>query len=76
MCRNAAIFLIKILGGDRLAKTIWGKYSGYSRRALVETFFSRLKRINGDRFFSKNFEMQKIEAQIKCKMLNKMLQVA
>ncbi|MCP5489889.1 MAG: IS5 family transposase [Chlamydiales bacterium] len=71
--RNNALREIKGLGGDQLAREIWGKLTRYSRRALVETSFSRLKRLYGERFFSKKIETQKIEGHIKCKMLNQML---
>jgi hypothetical protein len=74
--RNNALFEIKGLGGDKLAREIWGKLTGYSRRALAETSFSRLKRLYGERFFSKKMEPQKVEGQIKCKMLNQMLLTA
>lgn len=71
--RNNAIFEIKGLGGDQIAREIWGKLTGYSKRVLVETTFSRIKRIYGDRFYSRKSESQKIEGHIKCKMLNQML---
>ncbi len=71
--RNASIVLIKLLGGDLTAKRLWGKLTGYSRRALVETAFSRLKTLYGDKFFSKKFETQKVETHLKCLLLNKMM---
>ena len=74
--RNNALLEIKGLGGDHLAREIWGKLTGYSRRALAETSFSRLKRLYGERFFSKKMEAQKVEGHIKCKMLNQMLLTA
>ena len=74
--RNNALLEIKGLGGDKLARKIWGKLTGYSRRSLVETSFSRLKRLYGERFFSKKMETQKVEGHIKCRMLNQMLQTA
>ena len=74
--RNKALLEIKGLGGDKLTREIWGKLTGYSRRALVETSFSRLKRLYGERFFSKKVETQKVEGHIKCKMLNQMLLTA
>lgn len=67
---------IKGLGGDNLAREIWGKLTGYSRRSLVEASFSRLKRLYGDRFYSKKMETQKVEGHIKCRMLNQMLDKA
>jgi|TARA_B100001964_G_scaffold113760_1_gene126888 hypothetical protein len=71
--RNEAILELKGLGGDVLAREIWGKLTGYSRRSLVETAFSRLKRLYGDRFYSKKMETQRVEAMLKCKMMNQML---
>jgi len=74
--RNNALLEKSGLGGDHLAREIWGKLTGYSRRALAETSFSRLKRLYGERFFSKKMETQKVEGHIKCKMLNQMLLTA
>ena len=71
--RNRALLEIKGLGGDNLAREIWGKLTGYSTRALVETSFSRMKRLYGERFYSKKMETQRVEGLIKCKMLNQML---
>lgn len=39
--RDQAVQDIRELGGDKIARSIWGKLTGYSRRALVETAFSR-----------------------------------
>ena len=71
--RNRALLEIKGLGGDNLAREIWGKLTGYSKRALVETSFSRMKSLYGKRFYSKKMETQRVEGLIKCKMLNQML---
>jgi hypothetical protein len=71
--RDDAIRAITAFGGDKDAKSIWGKLSGYSRRALVETTFSRLKKMFGERMFSRCIERQKVENRIKCLLLNKML---
>ena len=76
VARNNAVLEIKGLGGDQLAREIWGKLTGYSRRTLAETSFSRLKRLYGERFFSKKMKTQKVEGHIKCKMLNQMLLTA
>ena len=65
--------LIKLLGGDLTAKRIWGKLTGYSKRALVETAFSRLKMVYGEKFFSRKFAHQEVEAHLKCLLLNKMM---
>jgi len=62
--RNRALLEIKGLGGDNLAREIWGKLTEYSTRALVETSFSRMKRLYGERFYSKSRrgnQMQDVE---------------
>jgi hypothetical protein len=71
--RDDAIRIIRGLGGDKEAKSLWGKLTGYSIRALVETSFSRMKRLFGERFFSKILEKQAIESRIRCFLLNKMI---
>jgi IS5 family transposase len=71
--RDDAVRSIRVLGGDKVAKSIWGKLTGYSQRALVETTFSRHKKIFGDRFFSRTRERQKVESRLKCVILNKMM---
>src|SRR5262249_18422201 len=70
--RDHAILEILGLGGDRIARTVWAKLTGYNRRVLVETAFSRLKRLFGERFFSKTSERQRVESRIRCCILNRM----
>ena len=70
--RDLAIAVIRGLGGDKEARSVWGKLLGYSRRVLVETAFSRLKRLFGDRLFSKSLEKQGIENTARCMLLNQM----
>lgn len=70
--RDDAIRIIAGLGGDKGAKSLWGKLTGYSARALVETAFSRFKRIFGDRVFSKVFDRQRVEISLKWSLLNRM----
>lgn len=70
--RDDAIRIIAGLGGDKEAKSLWGKLTGYSARALVETAFSRFKRIFGDRVFSKVFDRQRVEISLKWSLLNRM----
>ena len=74
--RDRAVLEIRGLGGDKIAKSIWGKLTGYSRRALVETTFSRYKKIFGDRLFSKTRGRQIVENRLKCVLLNKMIRAA
>jgi hypothetical protein len=71
--RDGAIKVIRAFGGDRIAKSIWGKLSGYSRRALVETTFSRYKKTFGERAFSRTQERMVLENRLKCVLLNKMI---
>jgi len=71
--RDRAVLDIRALWGDKTARSIWGKMTGYSRRALVETTFSRYKKMFGDRVFSKTRERQIVENRLKCVILNKMM---
>lgn len=74
--RDEAVKLIRAFGGDKTAKSIWGKLSGYSRRALVETTFSRYKKMFGDRAFSRTQERIILENRLKCVLLNKMIRAS
>lgn len=74
--RDQAVLDIRALGGDLIAKSIWGKLTGYSRRALVETTFSRYKKMFGERSFSRTRERQIVENRLKCVLLNKMMRGA
>lgn len=74
--RDLAVLAIKGLGGDQVARSLWGKLTGYSYRVLVETAFSRYKRIFGPRLFSQTFERQSVENRLKIIMLNKMRKVS
>jgi hypothetical protein len=74
--RDDAIKVIRAFGGDKIAKSIWGKLSGYSRRALVETTFSRYKKMFGERAFSRTQERMVVENRLKCVLLNKMIRAA
>jgi len=69
--RDDAIRIIRGFGGDKAAKSLWGKLTGYSIRALVETAFSRMKRLFGERLFSKIPEKQAIENRLRCLIMNK-----
>ena len=74
--RDNAVLSIRGLGGDLCARSLWGRFTGYSYRALVETAFSRYKRLFGCRLFSKTLERQLVENRLKWVMLNKMRKVA
>lgn len=70
--RDLAIRAILGLGGDNMARSIWGKLTGYNYRVLVETVFSRIKRLFGERLFSKIFEKQQLENRLRCELINRM----
>jgi len=74
--RDQAVLDIRALGGDKIARSIWGKLTGYSRRALVETAFSRYKKMFGEKAFSKTYERQVVENRLKCLLMNKMIRAA
>lgn len=74
--RDQAIAVIRGLGGDKEAKKIWGKLTGYNYRVLVETTFSRIKRLFGDRLFSRKFDNQILENRLRCELINRMNAVA
>lgn len=70
--RDRAVLEILGLGNDKLARSIWGKLTGYNQRVLVETAFSSLKRLFGDRFFSRTRDRQQIESRVRCHLINRM----
>jgi len=71
--RNASIAEMNGCGRDGIGRSLWGQLTGYSKRALVETSFSRLKKIYGPSFFSREKARQSIEGRLKCWMLNEMV---
>jgi hypothetical protein len=74
--RDQAVLDIRAFGGDKVARSIWGKLTGYSRRALVETAFSRYKKMFGEKAFSRTRERQVVENRLKCLLMNKMIRAA
>jgi len=70
--RNDALRVIKGLGGDELARTIWAKLTGYSRRSEIESTIARWKKLLGEGLKSKTLERIKKEVMIKGMVLNKM----
>ena len=71
--RDHAISIIKGLGGDILARSIWGKLVGYSGRALVESCFSRMKRLYKGGLYSRKKSTQTVEVYLKAKVMNCMI---
>ena len=72
--RNEALRLIKGLGGDELARSIWSKLTGYSRRSEVESAISSWKRLLGGSLKSKSLEKIKKEVKIKAMIYNQMIE--
>lgn len=71
--RDEAIVTIHALGLDEKARSLWGKLTGYNYRVLVETAFSRYKRLFSGSLFSKTPDRQKVENRLKWCILNKMI---
>jgi hypothetical protein len=70
--RNKAIATIIGLGNSEESKKLWKKLTGYHRRSLVETAFSRFKGIFGSKLFSKSTDNQDVELMVKALALNGM----
>ena len=60
--RNRAISERKGLGSDEVGLSLWGKLTGYSKRALVETGFSRLKPYMEDNSIRENQPLRRLKA--------------
>lgn len=73
--RNSAIGQIVALGGDAEAMTLWKKLTGYGRRSLVETAFSRFKRSFGERAWSRGGQSFAVEINLKWRILNRFSQL-
>ena len=71
--RNEAVRIIRGLGGDQLAKSIWGKLVGYNRRVIVESMMARWKRLYGGTLKSLCEERKQVEVTLKALMINKMI---
>jgi hypothetical protein len=69
--RENTLMEIRGLGDDELARSIWKKLKGYHRRSLVETAFYRMKTILGSNLKSRKDDAQRVEAMIKCQIINK-----
>ncbi len=70
--RDDQLTIIKGLGGDDIARSLWKKLRGYHKRSLVETAFSRWKKILGPSLRSRTMQNQVFESKLKCQILNKM----
>ena len=70
--RNDSLQIIRNLGNDEEAFSIWKKLVGYHKRSLVETAFSRLKRLFGERLSNKKMVNLEAEVNFRCYVLNRM----
>jgi len=71
--RNEAVKIVRGLGGDLLAKSIWGKLVGYNQRVVAESMMSRWKRLYGGSLRSHSEERKKVEVTLKAMMINEMI---
>jgi hypothetical protein len=72
--RNEALGVIRALGGDRVARSIWSKLVGYNRRVIIESMISRWKRLYGGDLRSRSEIRQGVEVKIKARMINEMIE--
>ena len=72
--RNEAVRIIRGLGGDRLAKSLWGKLMGYNRRVEIESTIARWKGLLGGDLRSRSDEQIIKEVKIKALMINEMIE--
>ena len=56
----------------RLGRRQWYKWSGYSKRSVVENTIYRYKRIIGRGMRSRTLAGQRVEVQLACRVLNRM----
>lgn len=68
--RDQAVEQVRSLGKDQ-----WKKEVNYHQRSLAETTMFRLKTILGDRLKAKNQASQRVELGLRCRILNKMIQL-
>jgi len=52
-------------------RRMWKKQSGYHERSLVETAFSRLKRMFGDQVRGRTLDAQHCELMLRCAVMNR-----
>lgn len=74
--RNKRLAEIRGLGGDKIAKSLWGKLSGYSKRVTVESAIARWKKLFSQSLNSRVLESQCFEVSIKSMIINKMCKLA
>ena len=71
--RNEALKIIRGLGGDNLAKSIWSKLTGYNRRVIAESMMARWKKLYGGVLRSHCEKRKQVEVMLKAIMINDMI---
>ena len=71
--RNEHVRVIRGLGGDREARSIWGKLVGYNRRVEVESMMARWKGMYGGDLKSRSEARMVKEVKIKALIINEMI---
>jgi hypothetical protein len=74
--RNDAIRIIRGLGNDQTARSIWAKLVGYNRRVVAESMMARWKRLYGGDLKSRCAQRCKIEVKLKAMLINVMIDQA
>lgn len=74
--RNEAIKVIRGLGNDRVARSIWAKLVGYNRRVVAESMMARWKKLYGGELRSRCAERCKKEVKLKAMIINAMIDQA
>ena len=72
--RNQALRAIKGLGGDEIARSIWGKLSGYSKRVVIESKIAAWKKVLGSNLKSKSQDRIRKEVKLKAMIFNQMVE--
>lgn len=70
--RNDRLLEILGLGGDKIAKSLWSKLTGYSKRVTIESAIARWKKLFGPNLVGRIEETQRLEIAIKSLIMNKM----
>lgn len=70
--RDAQLAEITGLGGGNEGRRLWKILSGYHRRSLVETAFSRIKGLFGPNLKARNADCQSTECLCRCLIINRM----
>lgn len=71
--RNAVVARMEALWDEKTGDARWKSESGYHRRSLSESLFSRWKRVLGPEVRARDLNAQEVDSRIGCNVLNRML---